>query len=252
MKSIPIWTEEVRVTGFESDFNGRWKPASFFRHLTTAAANHSANLGHSFEDMHDDGMTWVLSRLKIVFQRFPMVGERVIIQTWPKSVYRKLFFMRDFILTAPDGGQLALATSAWVLIDPESRRMLPASALGDDLPQSPTRVALDEIPDRILPPENLQERLAIEARYSHIDLVGHVNNGYYVDWVTDCFDFEDYRGGRLAWLQVNYSSEIRPGDRVSVGAGQPDGDATRWVVCGQNLTTGASAFEAALGWREEN
>ncbi len=239
MTPIPVWTEEVLVKAFESDFAGHWKPASFFRWMTAAASHHAANLGYGFGDLLDGGMIWVLSRLKIVFHRFPHIGERVVIQTWPKGIQRKLFFMRDFTLAAPAGERFASATSAWVLIDPSTRRMLLPPALNGSLPLNPGRIALDEVPEKINPPEALEEKFTVQARYSMIDIVGHVNNGHYIDWISDCFAPEDYRTRRPAWLQINYSSEVRPGDQVSVGAGTLDGDPGRWVVCGLNLTTGA-------------
>ncbi len=246
MNPIPVWTEEALVKAFESDFAGCWRPASFFRWMTAAASHHAGNLGFGYREMLDDGMIWVLSRLKIYFYRFPIIGERVLLQTWPKGIQRKLFFMRDFILTDPAGGQCATATSAWVLIDPQNRRMLLPGALPGSLPENAGRVALDEIPEKINPPEGLPEKFSLEARYSTIDIVGHVNNGQYIDWISDCFSLEEYRARRMAWLQVNFSNEVRPGDRVAVCT-----DPSGAFVQGLNLTTGASAFEAALGWSEE-
>lgn len=248
---IPVWTEEVLVKAFESDFAGRWKPASFFRWMTAAASHHALNLGYGYNEMLASSMIWVLARLKIYFYRFPHIGERVTIQTWPKGVQRKLFFMRDFNILDSSGGKYAAATSAWVLIDPQNRRMLLPQALPGSLPENAGRVALEEIPEKINPPENLPEKFALQARYSMIDIVGHVNNGHYIEWISDCFSPEEYQGRRMAWLQVNYSNEIRPLDRISICAGEPDGDPMRSVVRGLNLSTGAPAFEAALGWEKE-
>ena len=248
---IPVWTEEVLVKAFESDFAGRWKPASFFRWMTAAAGHHAENLGYGYLAMLDDGMIWVLARLKIYFYNFPIIGERVTIQTWPKGIQRKLFFMRDFNILDSSGGKYAAATSAWVLLDPQNRRMLLPQVLAGSLPENNGCAALEEIPEKINPPENLPEIFSLQARYSMIDIVGHVNNGQYIEWITDCFSLEEHQSRRMAWLQVNYSNEIRLLDRVSIRAGEPDGDPLCSLVRGFNLTTGASAFEAALGWENE-
>ncbi|MCC6147712.1 MAG: hypothetical protein IT308_09115 [Anaerolineaceae bacterium] len=247
MNPIPVWSEEVLVKVFESDFAGRWKPASFFRWMTAAALHHADNLGFGYRKMLDDGMIWVLSRLKIYFYRFPVIDERMLLQTWPKGIQRKLFFMRDFVLTDSVGKQCAIATSAWVLIDPQNHRILLPGTLPGSLPENAGRAALDEIPEKINPPEDLPEKFSLEARYSAIDIVGHVNNGQYIDWISDCFSPEEYRARQIAWMQINYSNEVRPGDRVSVRA-NPSGA----FVQGLNLTPGTTAFEAALGWVEED
>lgn len=250
MNPLPIWTEEVLVKAFESDYTGCWKPASFFRWMTAAASHHAANLGYGFDHLLDGGKIWVLSRLKIVFHRFPRIGERVTITTWPKGIQRKLFFMRDFTLTGTGGEKYASATSAWVLIDPASRRMLLPGALNGSLPVNSGMNALEEIPEKINPPENMAEKFSVDARYSMIDIVGHVNNGNYIEWISDCFEPDAYRSRRPAWMQVNFSSEVRPLERVSIAAGILNGDPHVWAVRGFNLNTGVSAFEAALAWKD--
>ncbi|MEJ5203116.1 MAG: acyl-ACP thioesterase domain-containing protein, partial [Anaerolineales bacterium] len=85
MSDIPVWREETRVKAYEADFAGRWKPATFFQVMTAAASEHAAQLGYEFERMMNEGMIWVLSRMKIRFIDFPAIRETVIIETWPKG-----------------------------------------------------------------------------------------------------------------------------------------------------------------------
>jgi medium-chain acyl-[acyl-carrier-protein] hydrolase len=248
MEIKTIWNEETTVKAYESDFQGKWKPATFIQALTAAATNHASHLGFGYNAMLERGMIWVNSRFKIRFFDFPSVGERVTVQTWPKGVMRKLFFMRDFYLFNQDGKTLAAATSAWVVIDPSARRMLPLQSLATFPPDNGGRFALDEYLDKINTPEDLPEKFTLSAGYSSIDMVGHVNNARYIEWITDCFSPEEYRARRLSWLQINYNNEIRPLERVSVAAGQDRAGAAVWLVHGINLNNGTKAFQAALGW----
>ena len=244
-----IWTEETLVRTSETDFQQRWKPAHFFLTMQEAAANHADHLGYSYQEMLAQDMVWVLSRTKIRFYAFPRLEERVIIQTWPKGLQQKLFFMRDFRLSSPDGRRYADASSAYILINPKARRLLMPSALTVQVPDNGGQGALDEPLDKLNPPEDLPECLTVEARYSAVDLMGHVNNARYVEWICDCFPMEDYARRELSWMQLNFINEIRPGEQVRIHAGAQAQDPSVWTLQGNNLNTNKPAFEAAVGWK---
>lgn len=243
-----IWTAETIVKSFETDIRQCWKPACFFQNMQEAATEHAAHLGFPFETMMAHNAIWILSRVKIVFLDFPRRQEKVIFETWPKGMQQKVFFMRDFNIRAGDGRQLALASTAWLLVNPTARRMLMPSALNGELPHNDGRFALNETLERINPPEDMPECFSTRATYSTVDMMGHVNNARYVEWISDCFSQEEYSARRLRWLQVNYNNEIRPGEAVTLSAAPKAGAEDTWLVQGTNQVSGAKAFEAALGW----
>jgi medium-chain acyl-[acyl-carrier-protein] hydrolase len=246
---LTIWTEDFTIRTFETDFQQRWKPSSFFQALTEAAARHAASLGFNNQEMLDAGRIWVLSRLKIRFDEFPVNGQRVTLRTWPKDIFQKIFFRRDFELFDEGGKQMAAATSSWLLIDTKSRRLLKPETLGGNLPHHPDLHALRDAPNKIVLPEGMPMRLVVSAGYSTIDLMGHVNNARYADWVTDCFSMDEYRTRRIAWMQVNYSSEVQPAEQVTINAcGMPD-NPDQWLFEGKH-PDGTRAFEAALQWHK--
>jgi medium-chain acyl-[acyl-carrier-protein] hydrolase len=248
MAPKPVWIEETHVKMHETDFQGRWKPASFIRNLIEAASTHASHLGFDYADLLERDMVWVLSRLKIHFFAFPTVGQPVTIKTWPKGIQQKLFFMRDFDVRDAQGKRLAVVSFAWLLINPKVRRILFPQALGATIPDNGGLSALDESLEKINPPDGLTERNVIEARYSIVDLLGHANAAHYVEWVCDCFSQEEYRAHPLEWLQLNYINETKPGEHLSIAAGPDANDPTCWYVQGNNLDTGQKSFEAAVGW----
>lgn len=260
MEPVHFWTEEIVVKTYETDFTGKWQPAFLLACLTEIAAHHAAHLGFDYPGMLQKDMVWVLSRLKIRFVEPMEPGQKIIIKTWPKGIQQKIFFMRDFELRSPDGGLLAAASTAWLLISPRARRMLPPAALsaaypGMGVPDNQGVSAMAESLEKIGVPDGLPERMAVEARYNMLDLLGHVNSARYADWVCNCFPLEMHAAQKLAWLQINYANEVRPGEKVSVqAAGAASAEAstgeTTWLVQGTNLTTGLRAFEAAVGWKQ--
>lgn len=245
----PIFEQTVRVNTFECDFNQRWKPAAFFQHLTEAAGVHAALLGVGLDAMLARNLFWVHSRMKIKFLGFPRAGEPVTIRTWPKTIQQKLFYIRDFEILDAAGDRLAAATSAWLVIDATSRRMLPPQSLSFDLPTLPTRAGLDEPLEKIAAPADGQERLSVQAAYSAVDMLGHVNNSRYVEWICDAFPLEAYRKSSLEWLQINYDREIRPGETAALLTRESPETPGLWTVEGVNRSNDTRAFESALQWR---
>lgn len=242
-----VWKEEVTVKAFETDLQKRWKPSSFFQAMQEAAGNHAEHLGVGFQEMHARDMVWVLSRLKIQFHEFPQLGDKVSIQTWPKGLQQKLFFMRDFSFTHRDGRRFASASSAWLLVNLKARRLLMPNALHKPVPDNNGLAAIHEPLEKLNVPDNLPEKFIAQVGYSSIDLMEHANNARYIDWICDCFSIDDWRQHRLDWLQINYINEIRPGEKISLGLSKTV-DHT-WLVNGLNQSTGLRAFEAAVGWK---
>lgn len=248
MTQKSIWIETLEVKTSETDFQRRWKPSAFFRVMQETGTHHSIHLGYNYHQMNAQGLAFVLSRLKIYFNRFPGVGDQLTLETWPKGIQQKIFFMRDFRFSDQSGAPIASATSAWLLVDLNARRFLMPEALKEQLPDNDGRSAVNETLEKIATPIQMVPQLEVEARYSAVDMMEHVNNAHYIDWISDSFPFETFQENKLDWLQINYLQEVRPGERVSIAAGPCPGDGTARVVQGNNLTTGARAFEACLGW----
>ena len=101
---------------------------------------------------------------------------------------------------------------------------------------------------KLAPEDGLTEKFTATAGYSMVDLLGHVNNARYIDWVMDCFDFDQFKTHQLAWLQINYNNEVRAGETVRLSAGPRATDPLSWLVVGEKTTTGERAFEVELAW----
>lgn len=248
MQPVPIWREETQVRPFETDFRNWWKPACFFQTIQETATHHAKNLGFDFADMMAMGTVWVLTRLKIIFYQFPMTGQKVIVETWPKGIQQKIFFTRDFHFYSPTGDRYAAATSAWLLIDPHKRRMLLPNVLPGSLPRNEGHSALDEQLEKINPVERTAERHTATAAYSAIDLMSHVNNARYIEWICDSFPYQHHQNHHLKWLQINYNNEVKPEEWVSIRTASRPEDANQWVIEGVNQNSGVKAFDAETGW----
>ncbi|MBI9048036.1 MAG: hypothetical protein JEZ00_01335 [Anaerolineaceae bacterium] len=242
----PIYEQDLRINAFECDYTHYWKPSAAYQHLTEIAGTHAIQLGFGYQEMLTKEYFWVLSRFKIQFHTYPKHDELVWVLTWPKTIQQKLFFIRDFQVESEKGELLASASSAWLVIDTNNRRMIPTTRLDLDLPNLPERSALDDPLDKILIPENTQEKFQVTANYSDLDIMGHVNNGRYVEWIANSFPIDTYQTKRPASIQVNYISEVKPGEQVSIRTSACGMDCT--VIEGVNLNSNTRAFEARVEW----
>ena len=247
----PTYTETFAVPTYECDANLRWKPSAFLQHMTAAANKHIDLLGEGYQALLDQGLVWVLSRMKFQFLRFPRVEDQITIRTWPKTIQQKLFFIRDYEILSAQGELLTVATSAWLMMNMQTRRLVPPSALRLTLPQNPDRQALAEPLEKLIPPADGEERLRLRAGYSAIDVVGHVNNARYIEWICDAFPTPWHKGHSLETLQINYDREIHPEDEVVVRVASLDGQPGAFALSGQNLTQSSEAFTAAVRWKED-
>lgn len=244
----PVWTETAVVKPFETDFKGLWKPHCFFQAFQMAASNHAEHLGLGYHALLDKGVSWLLARLKLEIYRLPALDETLTIETWPRGLQQKIFFMRDFFLLDAEGQKIAAATSAWMLVNLEKRSIVkPDPALMDKYPANPGRLAMDERLEKITVPDALHELFTAQARFSTVDIIGHVNNTRYIEWAADCFSLDEYRRKELGSIQISYAAEVKPGERVSMQYATEDGKT--YVIAGENLDTGARAFEVVWIWK---
>ncbi len=243
--------ENVRVDMSECDFHGRWKPANIFRTLSEAAGNHADELDSGFKEMEAHGYYWVLSRMKVKFLSYPKGKDVVTVQTWPRMIGQKLFYIREFQIFDEQQNPLVLATSAWLVIDTKSRRLVPPRSV-PNLPMAttPWAYALDEQLEKIVLPEGGVQRYSQKAAYSAIDQMGHVNNSRYVEAICDCFDYAVFDQYEIDWLQINYDKEVRPNDKLVVNMIESPEEENLFGFRGLNLTSQTKAFESIVKMRQ--
>ncbi|MFT5143222.1 MAG: medium-chain acyl-[acyl-carrier-protein] hydrolase [Rhodothermales bacterium] len=218
------WTEDFRVRAYEADTTGALRPDVLCDYMQEAAAKHADHLGLGAEYLLKGGMAWVLSRLVVEIERPPIWQETVPLVTWP-SGHQGIFATRDFLL-GPEGS-FARATTAWFLIDIARRRpvRLPESVDGLVLPDRP-RALIDDFAR--VPPIAV-DAVGVEraAGHTEIDMNGHVNHVRYLAWALDSMELDWHQKHRLRRVQVQYRTETRVGDVLTVlKARVPDTDLT--------------------------
>ena len=103
--SVAPYTEWFTIYTFQEDETCTATVQALCEYMQEAAGNHAALLGVSIERLHDEGVAWVLARMRVAPVALPRVHERIQVETWPVGI-EGLQFRRDFIVRREDGSWL--------------------------------------------------------------------------------------------------------------------------------------------------
>ena len=200
---------------FHVDFSGHLTMSVLGNHLLNCAGSHSTDRGFGIANLNEANYTWVLSRLAVELDEMPYQYENFSIQTWIENVYR-LFTDRNFTILNKERRPVGYARSVWAMINLNTRKpadllTLHGGSIADyicdkECPiEKPGRIKVDDCtPDTVY-----------EAKYSDIDINGHVNSIKYIEHVLDLFPLEMYKEKRIKRFEVAYVAESYYGDTLS-------------------------------------
>lgn len=214
--SDKIGTYEFVAEPFHVDFNGQLTMGVLGNHLLNCAGFHANDRGFGMATLNEENYTWVLSRLAIELEDMPYQYEKFSIQTWVENVYR-LFTDRNFALINKDGKTIGYARSVWAMINLNTRK--PADLLSmhggnivdyicdKDCPiDKPSRIKVD----------SQEPVVSLTAKYSDIDINGHVNSIRYIEHILDLFPIEFYKAMRIKRFEIAYVAESYYGDELKL------------------------------------
>lgn len=208
------FSKDYTITCYEADANQLMRPTAMLDLMQEAANVNASTLGFGYDEMMNSNTAWVLSRIHVKFNNTPKWRDEVNLKTWHKGV-SKLFYLRDFILSDKEGNPMVLATTSWLIIDMNTRRLVRNS----DLALSDIAIHAIETPaDKVVIPVDIEPELVRKhpVTWSEIDTNGHVNNVKYAVWAIDAVKQEDIKEKPLKELLINYDAEVMPGDVVKI------------------------------------
>jgi acyl-ACP thioesterase len=201
---------------YQTDSSWRLKPASFMDLAQEAANAHAAILGFGYDDLIQSKTAWILSRVNIRFIKAPLWRDEVTLTTWHKGLER-LFFIRDFIMTDKDGVECVKATSSWLVLNLETRRLVRDPELMDEGTTCSDN-ALESSAGKVQMPKDVEPEMVMEhtVAYSDVDMLGHTNNAMYMHWAMDAVDYALASSTPLKELTINFNKETKAGETVMI------------------------------------
>ncbi|MBW1708647.1 MAG: hypothetical protein JRG97_07420 [Deltaproteobacteria bacterium] len=212
-KEENIWEEDYAIRTYETDSTGRLSIISLCHLMQDAAEKHALKLGLAIQDLQSENLTWVLSRLALKVDSYPGWQDQIQVHTWPSGI-KRLFALRDFRITDQSNHLYGAATSAWLIINAQTRRPIRIQRFIDKLNITESNRALPHGLDKLPALDQHKYEQRFRVRHRDLDLNQHVNNVSYIEWVVESIPAKIQTKGVLTELEINFQAEAHFGDHV--------------------------------------
>lgn len=217
MRKVAEYTYQVQP--LDVDFSDRIRLTQLLGYFLHTASRNAMENGFGMEALHEQGKTWVASRIALEIGRYPKAYETFRIETWIES-FDRVFTTRNFRMTGADGSLIGAGTSVWCMMDLHARKAL--DLRGTDYTAFTTGIpSLIEKPRR-LPPIQGASVSRHRVKYSDLDLNKHTNSMKYIEWMIDLFPLDLFQARNITRLDINYLNEALFGDVMEIYRQQSD------------------------------
>ena len=210
------YSEKHIIPCYDTDASWRLKPTSFMNMAQEAAGSHAVYLGFGYDDLIKTNTAWILSRVHVEFVDTPKWRDEITLNTWHKGLNR-LFFLRDFLITDNEGRERVKATTSWLVLNLETRRLVRDPKLMEEGTVC-TENVIETPADKVQMPKDVEAELVRThlVSYSDIDTNGHTNNAMYMQWSMNSVGYDITSTRPVKEFTINFNHETKAGDHVEI------------------------------------
>ena len=174
------------VRSYEAGITNHVTLPTLCNYMQEAAGISAARLGWGIQALQAEGLTWMLSRLRVSVTRYVPWGETITVRTWPSGVKGRLIAKRCFLGLDEKGAELFRASSEWLYVDMAAQKIakLPET-FADLVPAGTPDFELPDIGGKFAHLPSVEGRADVLTRHSDLDFNDHVNNVHYVEWMLE-------------------------------------------------------------------
>lgn len=226
MKTPEEISKSFEITAAGCDAARRLPPSTLVADIIDLAVAHADKLGVGYAAMAPHGIMWVMGRLSIEAERWPVMFDSYTLTTWVTSVNR-MMSERDFELTV-NGRHAGYARTIWSAIDSTTRQaaLLTPVVQGLDIAIRNDRECPIGRTPRLGAPVAPERACSYTFGLSDLDFNRHVTTTRYVDLIVDTIPLDLYDRCSLRRIDLAFHREARYADTVEIAAGlttDPDG-----------------------------
>ena len=192
---------------------GKLSTSYLFYQMQDIAWEHASILGFGYDNLKKDQQFWVLSRLLVKIDRRPIWGENFTLETWSRGT-DGFYGYRDFNFLDESGKNIVQATSSWLVINTETKRIVRLTEF-NNFPKYEESV-FGENSGKVNSPKNDAELQFTPVLFNEIDINQHFNTGRYIERIIDSYDFGFHEKYDLVEFEINFLKEGLPTDRLAV------------------------------------
>jgi Acyl-ACP thioesterase len=217
-------------------------------YLQEMAWRHATMLGYGREELLRKNVAWVMTRMRILMDRYPLPGQGVAILTWPSAKDKHLAY-RDFFIFDERGEVIGRCTTAWAHMDIAERKMV--SFQEEGAPLSYTEDRSLEFEKRAVPRLKSPEfEVGLVSRRSDIDMNGHVNNVHFIEWALESVPLELSATSFLREMDISFRQECQAHEALKSSCGR-NGSENEWLHSVKRDNDGAELARVSTVWQRK-
>lgn len=213
-----IYTENVKIPLKDINNDLTITDRGILEIFENVSSHHSDMIGYGVTSRNENGFTWILMDWNVKVLKRPKYGENIWVSTWARYIngeLKKAYTYRDFEAINESGEVCIIATSKWVVINTETRRIIHIDenimrAYGLEDKSVFEEQELEKLKE---PKEFIFESEYIVKR-SDVDFVSHVHNLYYIDLAYNALPENVYNLKPFSQVRIAYKKEIKLGDKI--------------------------------------
>ena len=176
-----MYSFNARVRYSEVGGDRRLSVPGVVNYLQDCSTFQSEDLKMGIDYLEQSHRAWLLSSWQIVINRYPRLGEEIVVSTWPYD-FKGIYGYRNFTICDKQGEYLVKANSIWFLFDTKAGR--PAKVEREDIrgyqTEGDKKLDMEYAPRRIALSGEYEAGEPVTVTLHHIDTNRHVNNAQYV------------------------------------------------------------------------
>jgi medium-chain acyl-[acyl-carrier-protein] hydrolase len=200
--------EEFVIRTYEIDTRKRTTLSALVQLMQEAAMQHVLRLKLSVWDLESHQVSWVLMRKHLWIDRLPMLGEKIRVFTRPSGIHR-IFTYRDYIVYDSNGQQIAAASSTWLLMHTEKRKMAPLppflKALESEMPPAADCLPRPDSKLPVLKTPDIERSFRVD--WHDLDFNLHLNNTRYLQWMLETLPTDVLANDSPTTVRIEYRNE---------------------------------------------
>lgn len=210
-----IFEREYKVGNRDIGKNNKATNKAMLKYLENIACKHSDEVGYGINDREETKSVWILLDWKFKVIERPIYGQNIKVITWSRKM-EKCCAYRDFEIYDENKKLLAIATTKWVLLDADTRKIQRISEEIDKKYKSePEKYVFEDEIEKIKEPDNIQTSLKLKVRRTDIDINNHVNNLNYLDFAYEILPDEIYNQD-INNIRITYKHQTKPGETINI------------------------------------
>jgi len=243
---MEYFQQQLSIKSYHTNQYGQASISSLFELLIEAAWEHAQVMDWGYDNLKSNNLFWVLSRMYFQVENYPNWQDKITLNTWSAGT-DGMYAYREYILENEAGDVILRASSAWLILDLETRKIYRLSEYRYTFPKRVDSRACRN-PKRIKPDIHLEELNYFPVLFSELDINKHFNSVKSLDRVLDDYGIDFLNTNEPAVLEVNYLKEGQAGDSLAVTRTNISGN--EYLNCLVRESDGADLCTMRIVWRE--